>query len=58
MAAPGGFRAERGQGVGLRIAELIQVDFCISRGGMKQVLTTQLSFRPHVVLSEMFHVLL
>ncbi|CAM9518311.1 unnamed protein product, partial [Ectocarpus sp. 6 AP-2014] len=37
MAAPGGFRAERGQGVGLRIAELIQVDFCISRGGMKQV---------------------
>ncbi|CAM9772151.1 unnamed protein product, partial [Ectocarpus sp. 8 AP-2014] len=36
MAAPGGFRAERGQGVGLRIAELIQVDFCISRGGMKQ----------------------
>ncbi|CAN0334229.1 unnamed protein product [Ectocarpus sp. 12 AP-2014] len=39
MAAPGGFRAERGQGVGLRIAELIQVDFCISRGGMKQAAT-------------------
>ncbi|CBN74593.1 conserved unknown protein [Ectocarpus siliculosus] len=39
MAASGGFRAERGQGVGLRIAELIQVDFCISRGGMKQAAT-------------------
>lgn len=36
-AAAGGFRVGRGQGVGLRIADLIQVDLGISRSGMKQV---------------------
>eukprot|EP00903_Cladosiphon_okamuranus_P013367 g12458.t1 len=35
--AAGGFRVGRGQGVGLRIADLIQVDLGISRSGMKQL---------------------